>query len=210
VYDVGDIDARPFLTMEYIDGEDLASLLRRIGKLPAAKALEVARQLCAGLAAAHDKGLLHRDLKPANVMIDGRGQARITDFGLAAPAATGESPVDQAGTLAYMAPERFEGKPATVQSDLYALGLILYETYTGEAGVQGGLVPGVAAGALGFDADEPGGAGLGRRAGGGAGDPALPGEGSDTPAEVGIAGGGGAAGRRPAGGRDRGGRDAIA
>jgi serine/threonine-protein kinase len=101
VYDVGEIEGsglkaqdsgpeaqapgerRVFLTMEYIDGEDLASLLRRIGKLPAAKALEVARQLCAGLSAAHDKGLLHRDLKPANVMIDGRGQARITDFGLA-------------------------------------------------------------------------------------------------------------------------------
>jgi serine/threonine protein kinase len=78
VYDVGDVAGRAFLTMEYIDGEDLASLLRRIGKLLAAKALEVARQLCAGLAAAHDQGLLHRDLKPANVMIDGRGQARIT------------------------------------------------------------------------------------------------------------------------------------
>jgi hypothetical protein len=136
---------RLFLTMEYIDGEDLASLLRRIGKLPAAKALEVARQLCAGLAAAHDKGLLHRDLKPANVMIDGRGQARITDFGLALRLAddlesarsaqaggAGRDVADVAGTVAYMAPERFEGKPATVQSDLYALGLILYETYTGK------------------------------------------------------------------------------
>ena len=97
VYDVGELagsalsepggsresKGRAFLTMEYIDGEDLASLLRRIGRLPAPKALDVARQLCAGLAAAHDKGVLHRDLKPANVMIDGRGQARITDFGLA-------------------------------------------------------------------------------------------------------------------------------
>jgi hypothetical protein len=145
VYDVGDVGGRVFLTMEYIDGEDLASLLRRIGKLPSAKALEVARQLCAGLAAAHDKGLLHRDLKPANVMIDGRGQARITDFGLAlrlvddlAPARSGQAVwagqdvAGVAGTLAYMAPERFAGKPATVQSDLYALGLILYETYTGK------------------------------------------------------------------------------
>jgi len=132
VYDVGDVGGRVFLTMEYIDGEDLASLLRRIGKLPAAKALEVTRQLCAGLAAAHEKGLVHRDLKPANVMIDGRGQARITDFGLAVEASTAALPVDFAGTLAYMAPERFDGKPATVQSDLYALGLILYETYTGK------------------------------------------------------------------------------
>ena len=132
VYDVGDVGGRVFLTMEYIDGEDLASLLRRIGKLPAAKALEVARQLCAGLAAAHDKGVLHRDLKPANVMIDGRGQARITDFGLAVSAGAAGSPADFAGTVAYMAPERFHGARATVQSDLYGLGLILYETYTGK------------------------------------------------------------------------------
>jgi len=140
VYDVGDIDGRVFLTMEYIDGEDLASLLRRIGRLPVAKALEVARQLCAGLAAAHDKGLLHRDLKPANVMIDGRGQARITDFGLAVRAGAAATPADFAGTLAYMAPERFRGMPATVQSDLYGLGLILYETYTGKSPFKAGSV----------------------------------------------------------------------
>jgi serine/threonine-protein kinase len=119
--------------MEYIDGEDLASLLRRIGRLPPAKALEVARQLCAGLAAAHDKGVLHRDLKPANIMIDGRGQARIADFGIAVEATPDAAATDDSGTLAYMAPERFAGKPATVQSDLYALGLILYETYTGKS-----------------------------------------------------------------------------
>jgi len=145
VYDVGDIDARPFLTMEYIDGEDLASLLRRIGKLPAAKAVEIAQQLCAGLAAAHERGVLHRDLKPANVMIDGRGQARITDFGLALRLADelesarsgqavgeGRDVADVAGTLAYMAPECLQGKAATIQSDIYALGLILYETNTGQ------------------------------------------------------------------------------
>ncbi len=147
VYDIGEMDgpalsesggsresrARAFLTMEYIDGEDLASLLRRIGRLPAPKALDIARQLCAGLASAHDKGVLHRDLKPANVMIDGRGQARITDFGLAIERGHDEPPADAAGTLAYMAPERFDGAPATVQSDLYALGLVLYEACTGHA-----------------------------------------------------------------------------
>jgi len=132
VYDVGDIGARPFLTMEYIDGEDLASLLRRIGRLPAAKAVEIAQQLCAGLAAAHDRGVLHRDLKPANVMLDGRGQARITDFGLAIEKHDREAGGDFAGTVAYMAPERLHGAPATVQSDIYALGLILYETCTGK------------------------------------------------------------------------------
>src|SRR5579864_8550209 len=83
VYDVGDVDGQTFFTMEYVDGEDLASLLRRIGRLPQDKALEIARHLCAGLAAAHAKGVLHRDLKPANIMLDGRGQVVITDFGLA-------------------------------------------------------------------------------------------------------------------------------
>jgi hypothetical protein len=80
VYDIGEADGLTYLSMEYVDGEDLASLLRRIGKLPQEKALEIARQLCAGLAAAHDKGVIHRDLKPANIMLDGRGHVRITDY----------------------------------------------------------------------------------------------------------------------------------
>ena len=71
LYDLGEADGRPFLTMEYVDGEDLAALLRRIGRLPQDKAIDIARQLCAGLAAAHERGVLHRDLKPANVMLDG-------------------------------------------------------------------------------------------------------------------------------------------
>ena len=83
VYDIAEVDGQHFLSMEYIDGEDLKGLLRRIGRLPKDKGIQIAQQLCAGLAAAHEKGVLHRDLKPANVMIDGRGQARITDFGLA-------------------------------------------------------------------------------------------------------------------------------
>ena len=82
-YDISDADGRPFLTMEYVDGEDLSSLLRHIGRLPGEKAIVVARQICAGVAAAHERGELHRDLKPANVMIDGEGRVRLTDFGLA-------------------------------------------------------------------------------------------------------------------------------
>jgi len=131
VYDIGELEGRHFLTMEYIDGEDLASLLKRIGRLPGDKAIDVARQLCAGLAAAHDKGVLHRDLKPANVMIDGRGRVRITDFGLAVATEEVVASGEVSGTPAYMAPEQFAGKGASVRSDMYALGLILYELYTG-------------------------------------------------------------------------------
>jgi hypothetical protein len=131
VYDVSEIDGHHFLTMEFVDGEDLATLLGRIGRLPNAKALEVAHELCAGIAAAHAKNVIHRDLKPANVMIDGRGHARITDFGIAV-AADESSAGELAGTPAYMAPELLDGQPATVQSDLYALGLVLYELYTGK------------------------------------------------------------------------------
>src|SRR5277367_4134685 len=102
VYDVGEVDGHTFFTMEYVDGEDLASLLRRIGRLPPDKAMEIAGQLCAGLAAAHDKGVVHRDLKPGNIMLDGKGHLRITDFGLAGLA--DELKDISSGTPAYMAP----------------------------------------------------------------------------------------------------------
>ena len=84
VYDLVEADGEVFIAMEYVDGEDLSGLLRRMGRLTAEKGVEIARQLCGGLGAAHDRGVLHRDLKPANIMIDGRGQARIADFGIAA------------------------------------------------------------------------------------------------------------------------------
>ena len=130
LYDLGDHEGRRFLTMEYVDGEDLATLLRRIGRLPEDKAVDIARQLCAGIAAAHERGVLHRDLKPANVMIDGDGNVRITDFGLAV--AAGDAKAVRAGTPQYMAPEQLTGGAATVKSDLYALGLILFEMFTGK------------------------------------------------------------------------------
>ena len=118
--------------MEFVDGEDLASLLKRIGRLPQDKALQVAHQLCAGLAEAHALGVLHRDLKPANIMIDGRGTVRITDFGLAITAEDVHSEDIWAGTPAWMAPEQLAGEKATRQSDIYALGLVLYELFTGK------------------------------------------------------------------------------
>jgi len=130
LYDLGDAEGRRFLTMEYVDGEDLASLLRRIGRIPHDKAIEIARQLCAGVAAAHERGVLHRDLKPANVMIDGDGNVRITDFGIAT--AAGQNETGFAGTPQYMAPEQIAGRPASIKSDIYALGLILFEVFTGK------------------------------------------------------------------------------
>lgn len=132
VYDVGEVDGQTFFTMEYVDGEDLASLLRRIGRLPHDKAVEIARQLCAGLAAAHGKGVLHRDLKPANIMLDGRGQVVITDFGLAAVGDEIRGHEIRSGTPAYMAPEQLEGREVSTRSDVYALGLVLYEVFTGK------------------------------------------------------------------------------
>ena len=137
IYDAGEADGQHFLSMEYVDGEDLASLLRRIGHIPKDKAIQVARQLCAGLAAAHQAGVLHRDLKPANIMIDGRGRARITDFGLAAIATDIGGDDIRSGTPAYMAPEQLAGREVTVRSDLYALGLVLYELFTGKPAFAG-------------------------------------------------------------------------
>jgi serine/threonine-protein kinase len=131
VYDIGQADDEAFICMEYVDGENLASLLKRIGRLTADKVVDIARQLCHGLAAAHTMGVLHRDLKPANIMLDGRGQVRITDFGIAALATPGSGTTSLAGTPGYMAPEVWSGEAATVRSDLYALGLILYEMLTG-------------------------------------------------------------------------------
>ncbi len=131
VYDVGEADGQHFLSMEYIDGEDLGGLLKRIGRLPADKALSIARQICAGLAAAHAVGIVHRDLKPANVMLDGRGQARITDFGLACLSTAPETREVFAGTPLYMAPEQLAGEQATFQSDLFTLGLVICELFTG-------------------------------------------------------------------------------
>src|SRR5215467_14307553 len=140
VYDIGQADGMPFISMEYVDGEDLASLLLRIGRLPADKALETARKLCAGLAAAHDRGVIHRDLKPQNIMINKRGEVVIMDFGLAAISDQLAGPEARNGTPAYMSPEQLRGEAVTAESDIYALGLVLYELFTGKRPYDAGSV----------------------------------------------------------------------
>jgi hypothetical protein len=132
VHDIGEVDGQHFLSMEYVDGEDLATLIRRIGRLPRDKGIDIAHQICAGIAAAHDRGVLHRDLKPSNVMLDGRGRVRITDFGLARLSSEQDSPDAGIGTPAYMAPEQMVGGQVTEQSDIYSLGLILFEVFIGK------------------------------------------------------------------------------
>jgi serine/threonine-protein kinase len=130
LYDIVEAEERHFIAMEFVAGMDLASLLQQVGRLPYEKALRVSRDLCAGVAAAHQVGLLHRDLKPANVMIDGRGTPKITDFGISA-FSNEISKDDLCGTLNYMAPEQLIGGDVSFRSDLYALGLIMYELFAG-------------------------------------------------------------------------------
>jgi serine/threonine-protein kinase len=137
VYDLGEADGVHFLSMEYVDGENLKSLLRRIGRLPPAKALEIARQIADGLAEAHARGVLHRDLKPDNVMLDGEGRVRLTDFGLAGLAESFSGEEVRSGTPAYMAPEQLAGREVSARSDVYSLGLVLYELVTGRRAFAG-------------------------------------------------------------------------
>ncbi len=136
VFDIGDIDGKHYLSMEFIDGDDLSQLLRRIGRLPSDKAAEISRQICFGLHAIHEAGILHRDLKPANVIIDSKGRARITDFGIAGFEEDLQGAESRVGTPAYMSPEQITGKEVTAKSDIYSLGLLLYEIYTGKQAIQ--------------------------------------------------------------------------
>ncbi|OGD11930.1 MAG: hypothetical protein A2Y86_00465 [Candidatus Aminicenantes bacterium RBG_13_62_12] len=133
MYDLGRAEETTYITMEYVSGEDLKTLLRRIGHLPAGRAVRVAEQVAEGLTEAHRAGVVHRDLKPQNIMIDREGNARIMDFGIArALRAKGiTDPGMVIGTPDYMAPEQFEGKDADERTDIYALGAILYEMLTG-------------------------------------------------------------------------------
>jgi eukaryotic-like serine/threonine-protein kinase len=132
VFDVGEAGETIFFSMEFVQGEDLAAMLKRTGRLTSERVLEIAHQLCAGLAAAHAQGVLHRDLKPANILIDQDGRVRITDFGIAVTTRDTEPHV-MIGTLGYMAPEQLEADaPLSERTDVYALGVVLYELVTGQ------------------------------------------------------------------------------
>lgn len=139
MYDLGESEGVHFITMEYVPGEDLKSFIKRSGQLTVGKALSIAKQICEGLADAHELGIIHRDLKPQNIMIDSEGNARIMDFGIArslkAEGLTAEGTV--IGTPEYMSPEQAEGEETDSRSDIYSLGVILFEMLTGKIPFEG-------------------------------------------------------------------------
>jgi serine/threonine protein kinase len=139
MFDLGEEDHQFYITMEYVEGENLKSFIRRSGQLAPRKAISLTRQVCEGLAEAHRLGIIHRDLKPQNIMIDREGSARIMDFGIArfteAEGLTGSGAL--IGTPEYMAPEQVETKDVDKRADLYALGVILYEMVTGSVPFEG-------------------------------------------------------------------------
>jgi tetratricopeptide (TPR) repeat protein len=140
VYDLGEAEGVRFLTMEFVEGEDLSSLLKRTGPLPIPRLTHLFRQVCEGLAAAHEEGVVHRDLKPQNIMVDGGDRVYLTDFGLAKNlGATAMTELgDIMGTPAYMSPEQVRGQSVDKRSDIYSLGVILYEMATGQTPFAGG------------------------------------------------------------------------
>jgi len=139
MFDLGETEGAHFITMEYVRGEDLRSLIRRIGQLPIGKSISITKQICEGLVEAHRSGVVHRDLKSNNIMIDKEGNVRIMDFGIArsleAKGITGAGVM--IGTPEYMSPEQVEGKEVDQRSDIYSLGVILYEMVTGRVPFEG-------------------------------------------------------------------------
>ncbi|HZL86214.1 MAG TPA: protein kinase [Candidatus Krumholzibacteria bacterium] len=139
VYDLGESEGVKFLTMQYVDGEDLAHLLRREGPLPVDRAVGIFLQICEGVAAAHEQGVLHRDLKPQNVMVDQAGHAYVTDFGLARSSHQSSLAASGAvmGTPDYMSPEQVRGQQVDSRTDIYALGVMFFQMLIGKLPFQG-------------------------------------------------------------------------
>ncbi|WP_049568482.1 serine/threonine-protein kinase, partial [Streptomyces sp. SBT349] len=138
VFDMGEdpLDGTLYLVMEYITGHDLAALLRRDGPLPIRRAVDLAAQTAAALAAAHAADVVHRDLKPGNLMLTNGNEIKVLDFGIARFMAATTKSSQVMGTLAYMPPERFNDHPGDARSDLYALGCVLHELLTGHTPFQ--------------------------------------------------------------------------
>jgi eukaryotic-like serine/threonine-protein kinase len=135
VIDRGEEDGRQYIVFEFIDGENLKELVVRKGRLDLRDALEIAHEIARGLAFAHDHGLVHRDVKPQNVLLNGDGRAKVTDFGIARSLDVDHG-VTQTGTILgtsnYIAPEQASGQPVDAHTDVYSLGIVLYEMLTGE------------------------------------------------------------------------------
>jgi serine/threonine protein kinase/tetratricopeptide (TPR) repeat protein len=146
MYDLGEEKGTHFITMEYVPGEDLKRLVRKVGQFSAGKTISIAKQVCEGLAEAHRLGVVHRDLKPQNIMVDEDGNARIMDFGIArsvkGKGITGAGVM--IGTPEYMSPEQAEVKEVDQRSDVYSLGVILYEMVTGRVPFEGETPLGIA------------------------------------------------------------------
>jgi tetratricopeptide (TPR) repeat protein len=132
IHDLGKVGPTTYLTMTYVQGHDLATILKRQGRLPVARVVRIARQVASGLHAAHEQGVVHRDLKPANIMVDQNDHALIMDFGIARSVFGGETLSGaMIGTLAYMAPEQARAETVDHRADVYAFGLILYDLLLG-------------------------------------------------------------------------------
>ena len=141
IYGYGESSGRPYIAMQYIEGETLARRIQRRGALPIEQALRITRQTAEALRAAWEKNVVHRDVKPSNILLDPRGQAHLADFGLAKPFFGGDSSITATGSFVgtpyYISPEQAEGNPVDFRGDIYSLGIILYEMLTGERPFEG-------------------------------------------------------------------------
>jgi eukaryotic-like serine/threonine-protein kinase len=146
VYDYGQDAAGPFIVMELVEGEDLASIIRRTGALPPRQAARVASDAARALEAAHDRGIVHRDVKPGNILISRDGRVKVTDFGIARAVAEAQMtlPGQTLGSVHYFSPEQARGETADAASDIFSLGIVLFETLTGQRPWEGDTAAAVA------------------------------------------------------------------